>query len=355
MHSVIIDKGNATTGGGIGEYVTSLSGALRDYHSGSIEVRDSGTSLDARSFRPLNRLVYLYRLHGLRSRRYNGASVVHFANIYVPRPLEGVPYLGTVHDLDPIMLPGAHTRRYVRYFTIAAKMTVERSTLVVTQTSAVRNEVLDLYGISPEKVVVGGNGLNGDFATAVNRATKTEPEIPTMMFVGQINRKKNVAWLVRTFVSGVRRGSLPRMRLILAGRAGYGFSEVSRELQTAGDLVIWKNGVGRDELVRLMCSSTMIVVPSLREGFGRPLLEAMYCGKPIVASRIPSTLEVAAEAASYFSIDNAEDFYASIGDVLAKNNDDLRRKAAIRQLKKYSWNHLANVYRDIYVKAATMR
>jgi glycosyltransferase involved in cell wall biosynthesis len=120
----------------------------------------------------------------------------------------------------------------------------------------------------------------------------------------------------------------------------------------AGPSVTWRPACPLEELVKLMCSSTMVVLPSLREGFGRPLLEAMYCGKPVVASRIPSSCEVAGEAGRYFSLGSEEEFYAAVNDVLARENEESRRMLGVARVDHYAWDRLSKVYRDIYLDAA---
>jgi glycosyltransferase involved in cell wall biosynthesis len=351
----MIDRGNATPAGGIGEYATSLSAALATHQSGVLEVADSGASSSPVRFRPASRLVYLYRLRKLRMDGYGGARVVHFTNIFVPPVRRGVAYVGTVHDLDPLLLPAAHTRRYRYYFEYAAKMTMNRSDLLVTQSEAVREELVERFGVAPERVVVGANGLNPAFMAAADREPKSNPEVPSMLFIGQVNRKKNVRWLVRTFSEGVRRGALPAMRLVLVGRPGFGSAEVERELRSAGPNVTWERGCPLEALVKLLCSSTMLVLPSQREGFGRPLLEAMYCGKPVVASRIPSSCEVAGDAGRYFALGSEDEFYAAVKDVLSRKDEEARLRSARARLANYAWDRLAAVYRDIYFSAATVR
>ncbi len=352
---VMIDRGNAAPAGGIGEYARSLGAALEEYQSDALSIIDSGVSASPTRFRPLGRLVYLRRLASLRSEGYGGADAVHFANIFVPKRLKGVAYVGTVHDLDPLFLPQAHSTRYRLYFDYAANSTVLRSDVVLTQSEAVRSEVLERYDIAPERIVVGGNGLSAGFIAIADREQRSNPEIPVMLFVGQVNRKKNVFWLVRTVSQGIRSGALPAMRLLLVGRPGFGSSEVEREVRSSGGDVEWILGCSTEELVRLMCSATMLVLPSLREGFGRTLLEAMYCGKPVVASRIPSSCEVAGEAGRYFELGSHDEFYAAVHDVLSGREYEERRRLGMARVAHYSWERLSAIYRDIYVNAVDMK
>ena len=100
--------------------------------------------------------------------------------------------------------------------------------------------------------------------------------------------------------------------------------------------------------MELYCSSTAVVLPSLREGFGRPILEAMYCDKPIIASRIPTSLELAGEGAEFFSLGDRSEFYEAVRAAVDDRNAFTRKTAASRQLERYSWRTLAQRYLTIY-------
>jgi glycosyltransferase involved in cell wall biosynthesis len=90
------------------------------------------------------------------------------------------------------------------------------------------------------------------------------------------------------------------------------------------------------------------VLPSLREGFGRPLLEAMYCDKPIIASRIPTSVEIAGSCGHFFGLGDADEFYQCVRDALGDTRRAERAAAAREALARYSWKNLSAVYSNIY-------
>jgi glycosyltransferase involved in cell wall biosynthesis len=185
----------------------------------------------------------------------------------------------------------------------------------------------------------------------VDNNTQSGSKVPTLLFVGQINRKKNIPWLVNSVVDGVQSGALPQLRLILAGGKGYGFSEVEKVLKNVKGIVQWYPNPPLIDLVKMYCECTALVLPSLREGFGIPLLEAMYCGKPIIASKIPSTIEVAGEGPYYFSLGSKDEFFHAVRSALDDNNMQQRQLIYSNQLDRYSWKKVVNDYMRIYKEA----
>jgi glycosyltransferase involved in cell wall biosynthesis len=348
MLKVLIDSGNALAATGIGTYSRSLLESLQKYATNEINAEDAGVSVPATSLRPLRRLAYFGKLGLLRQRGYMRAHLIHFTSPYVPPRYPGVGYVVTIHDLDSIVLSSAYSRHFSLRYKIIHDKIVERSDRIVTVSNAVRREILEHWQLDESRVQTAGEGVSAEFADLAQATEKTMPPEPVILFVGTISAKKNSAWLVRTVAKGVRLGAIPKLKLLLAGSRGYGFHGVESELRMAQDIVRWKPGLSTKEIVKLYCSCSAVVLPSLREGFGLPLLEAMCCDKPIIASRIPTSVEVANGVANFFSLDDEEEFYESVRAALADRNAERRRLLSTQQLDKYSWENCARLYVDIY-------
>ena len=349
MIRVMIDSGNTTDRTGTGIHVATLLAGLRTYAADRVETLESGISLPSRHARPVRRLGYLWRLRQLAAAGYHGADVVHFINVFVPARHRRAKYAVTIHDLDPLLYPGTYTRRYVFYFGHAIGLALKRADRIVTMTEAVRESILERHSIPPERIVACGTGVSPAFARAADEEpAPPAPETPFVLFVGTLTRKKNVAWAVRTVAEGVRRGALPRLRLVLAGNPGFGFGEIQEALREAGDTVVWVRNPDLPALIRLYKSSSAVILPSRCEGYGLPLVEGMYCDKPVVASRISTSLEVAADAAEYFALDNAEELYEAVRTAIRTADDPQRRAARRARLDHYSWKRLAGGYATMY-------
>jgi glycosyltransferase involved in cell wall biosynthesis len=106
--------------------------------------------------------------------------------------------------------------------------------------------------------------------------------------------------------------------------------------------------VDDQKLCLLYNQATAFVYPSIYEGFGIPLLEAMACGCPIIASRIPSTLEVAGECPIYFEPTEAEDLLAAFDIALSEGRASERVRSGLEQVKCYSWDKTARWTLEVY-------
>jgi glycosyltransferase involved in cell wall biosynthesis len=352
---VLIDRGNAPPRTGIGIYADGVLRACERYLKEKVVVSEAGVSWVGSSMRPVRRLVYFARLAHLRRKKYLDADVVHFMNVYTPPPVRGTGYVGTITDLDTILFPEAHTKRYLLYFRRTAKKTLERANIVVVISEAVRKDVGEYFDGRVDNVRVAGIGLSDAFMALADAIQRSYPQTPTLLYVGKVDKKKNSAWLVRTFANGLRNGALPRMKLIIAGSPGFGFAEVKSALRDAGDSVQWISSPSLEELVRLYSMCSAFVFPSVREGFGIPLLEAMYVGKPIVASRIPASVEIAGGAAYFFDLGSEEGFFECVRrSVFDDINTDQAREVK-KVLERYSWSNLSKRYLDIYEEARERR
>ena len=119
-------------------------------------------------------------------------------------------------------------------------------------------------------------------------------------------------------------------------------------MRHAGSLVKWVRSPSLAQLARLYRDSSVFLFPSVCEGFGIPLLEAMYCGKPVVASAIPTSLEVAHDAAYFFQLGDEDAFYHAVNSALVQSGWEEKRRAAEERLRHYSWENLVKKYAETY-------
>ena len=108
------------------------------------------------------------------------------------------------------------------------------------------------------------------------------------------------------------------------------------------------NNISDDYLVELYNCALAFVFPSLYEGFGIPLLEAMACGCPIVASRIPTSIEVAGEVPFYFDPTDIDSLLSALDDVYQQDNVSQKVSAGLEHIKKYSWDKTAQETIAVY-------
>ncbi len=297
-------------------------------------------------------MIYMTRLYNLRRNNFNGADVVHFTNVYTPKRHRKIAFVSTVHDLDAINFPDTYPAIYRLYFDKIVRDLISRTDLILADSEAVGCAIKEKYSLSDDRVRAVGIGISTSF---MKLADEIQPSRvggpPIMLYVGSLSKKKNTAWLVQNTVKGVRSGAIRSLRLILAGSPGFGFEEVELALRNTHDIVDWIKSPDMSQLVRLYKEADIVVLPSITEGFGIPLIEAMYCRKPIVASNIPSSVEVASSAAEFFDLNDSESFYNAITLALNESNVQARTQFVEKHITRFMWSHLTTKYIEAYQDA----
>ncbi len=273
--------------------------------------------------------------------RRSGASLVHAPNCFLPlrRPCPGVV---TVHDLAFERYPEDFSRRTgwkYRFFTPRSVRSAER---VICVSEHTRADTIERYGADPDRtrVVLSSPSLPvGD---------APPPAGPYLLAVGDLRRKKNLVRLVQAFRAARAEGL--EHRLILAG-LDTGSGEEIRA--AAGDAPVELPGFVTDaELDALIRGADALAYPSLYEGFGLAVVEALVRGTPVVASGTTALPEAGGDAAEYFDPLDSDD----IADTLLRVLGSAERRAAMRErgfarVAKLSWERTAAetaaVYREL--------
>jgi glycosyltransferase involved in cell wall biosynthesis len=273
-----------------------------------------------------------------RALRRERAALVHAPNCFLPlrRPCPGVV---TIHDLAFEVYPhdfSARTGWKYRTFTRRAARSAERVICVSTFTA---QDVCERYGVDSAKVRVIPE------APALPLGGAAPPGGPYLLAVGDLRAKKDPLTLVRAWRE-LRADGLPH-RLVLAGADG---GEASALRSAAGEEPLEITGYVDDaQLDGLIRGADVLVHPSLYEGFGLVLVEAMARGTPVVAARATALPETAAGAAMLFEPGEPEDLAAAIRGVL--DDADLRESLVSRgkaRAAELSWAATAAKTADVY-------
>ncbi len=306
-----------------------------------------------------DRFVYCYRpkqyLHAPRSSRPNvsrrllvpalstfRADVFHALNQRVDkRPARRV--VSTFHDLF-VMTGEYSTREFRARFTEQARQAAERSDLIIAVSQFTANQVSNLLKVEPHRIRVVPHGV----AMPSEQAGRQRGKI--VLFVGALQRRKNLKRLVDAFEV------LPKpWRLVLAGTpTGFKAEEVLQRIEASGcrDRIDVTGYVSRERLHDLYASASIFAFPSLDEGFGIPVLEAMAWGVPVVASNGSAIHELAQGAALLV---NPEDVsHIANGLKQLADRQDLRDQliqAGKKRAAKFTWENTVRetykVYREL--------
>lgn len=305
----------ATTSGGLRRYTEELARALRGLNE----------AVDLQM--PSGKLWWSLRL----CLRVRGYDVFHGTNFEVPY-LPVCAAVMTVHDLSPWMNPEWHgnAQRIRRRTPLLIGLGL--ATMLIVPTNAVRRQVLDRFRIHPDRVVAVPEG-----ASLRRVATQTVP--PYFLFVGTVEPRKNVPALISAW-----RPLRDRAGLVIAGR----HREDAPELHSEPGLTI-AGEVSEQRLAELYSGAVALVYTSLYEGFGLPIVEAMQCGTPVIASRDEALVEVAGGAAIHAQP------HELTGAMRALLDDaSLRARyadAALLRGREFTWDRTARLTREVYGEA----
>lgn len=230
-------------------------------------------------------------------------DLVHAPSVAVP-PRGAVPLVVTVHDAAVYVFPEAYPRRGRRFHERGTEDAARRADLVITVSRAAADEIVLHTSITEDRIRVVPLGVTPGVVTdgevAETRDALGIGSPPYVLWVGTLEPRKNLPLLVEAFGAVVRAGDLPH-RLVVVGSAGWldAAGAVRAVADALGDRIVFTGAVTSDRLAALFRGADMFAFPSLHEGFGLPVLEAMAQETAVLCSDIPVLREVAADAARY--------------------------------------------------------
>ncbi len=269
-----------------------------------------------------------------------------FVPAHVIPPIHPRRSMVTVHDLGYLHFPRAHRTVARLYLDLSTRWSARSAHIVIADSEATRDDLVRLYGVSPDKVRVVYPALPSDF----DRSPSPTDEIQAikhkyaidgdyMLSVGTLHPRKNYGRLLQALTR------LPaRFQLVIAGKKGWLYAEIQEAIENLGlgPRVRLLDYVPAADLPPLYSGASLFVFPSLYEGFGFPVLEAQARGVPVVCSSTSSLPEVAADAAEYFDPLDVEAIAAALGRVL---NDEARRQElnerGCANAARFSWQQSA--------------
>lgn len=249
--------------------------------------------------------------------------------------------VATFHDLF-VMTGEYSTPEFRRRFTEQARHAARQADRIIAVSTFTAEQVVTLLGVERTRVVVVPHGVR-----PLPRVEAAREKI--VLHVGAIQKRKNLVRLVRAF------GALPKdWRLVLAGSAGYGAEEVFAEIERSEcrSRITVTGYASEQELGGWYARAMIFAFPSLDEGFGMPVLEAMSAGVPVIASNASAVKEVAGHAALLVDPENEDQLLTALTD--AAEDEGLRGRlvaAGLEHAKAFSWQRAAfetwAVYREL--------
>jgi glycosyltransferase involved in cell wall biosynthesis len=266
--------------------------------------------------------------------------VVHWGAGFVLPLLSRKPMVVTVYDLTFQLFPSVHERIKRYYFPAMIRAAVRKAQQVIAISAATRDDLQRLLPQSRGKTTVTLLAPRQLATQAVTNDPGDAGDESYVLFVGTVEPRKNLERLISAW-RGLEPASRRGARLMIVGAMGWLVDGIRRDTSIA-DAIEFKGFVTDDELARLLRGATAFVYPSLYEGFGLPVLEAMAQGIPVLTSNVGATREVADGAALLVDPEST----SSIRDGLARllSDEALRQELSRLGLERaaaFSWERTA--------------
>jgi len=267
----------------------------------------------------------------------------------------------TIHDLSYERVPECADPAQRRYLRTAVPRSVHRADALLADSENTRRDLMELYDVPADKVTVVYPGVDPRFRPLADPAALERAREryglggPFLLALGTLEPRKNVARLLRAYAALRAEDDLILPPLAFSGAVGWMMEGIFRLVDDLrlGDEVIFLGYVPDEDLPALLNLATALVYPSLYEGFGLPVLEALACGTPVVTSRVSSLPEVAGEVAAYCDPRDVTDIARAIRWLLM--DEAVRERLSQRgpaQAGKFSWDEAARRVLQVYKAVA---
>ncbi|MEO8084075.1 MAG: glycosyltransferase family 1 protein [Ardenticatenales bacterium] len=259
------------------------------------------------------------------------------------------PGVVTVHDVGHRHVPEAHTFAQRAYLEVTARYHARRAAALIADSASTAADLVRFFGARPERVHVvhlggwqPGTRPSPESIAAFRRRIELRPSAEVIVHVGTRQPRKNLARLIRA-LPGILR-ERPDAMLLLAGRQGWGNEDLGAVAREAGvqSRVKILDYVDLDELHLLYFVADLVAIPSLHEGFGLTMQEAMTCGAPVAAANASSLPEVGGDAVAWFDPLDVADIARVIVRVLGDAAERRRLSAAgVARAATFTWARCA--------------
>ena len=299
---------------------------------------------------------------------WDRTEVVHFPGTLLP-PMLLCASVITLYDLTYVRMPELYPPQELAIAETAVAQAAQKATAIIAVSENTKRDLIEIYDVEEEKIQAIPLGVEPRFCpqegapcTALVQGTpctalvqgaqeRVEAEFglsdPFLLYVGNLQLRKNLVRLIQAF----DQTGLAEHRLVLAGKAGWRAEEVFAAAANASDpdRIIFLDYVPPEQLPWLYRAAQAFVFPSLYEGFGLPVLEAMACGTPVIASDTSSLPEVVGEAGILLDPYDTGAWSDAMLRLTRDSGlrDELRQKG-LEQAKKFSWRSTAEKTLRVY-------
>ena len=302
---------------------------------------------------PIGRILWEQLIWPFQARR-NSCNLIHGAAFSLPF-VTAIPSVVTIFDLSFIYYPEIYPYSRRLYLNAATKWACKKAKKIITISESAKNDIVQFFGADPERVHVIYPGLRPNFIRPSQQKIdnfRQEKQLPDrfILHVGTLQPRKNLTLLIEAFA----KVNAPNIDLVFAGGKGWFFSQIFDKVSQLGltNRVHFPGYVPDQELPLWYAAADLLVFPSVYEGFGMPIIEAMGCGTPVLASNASAMPEAVGDVGELFDPRNVSNLTESI-HALLENPEQLAkmRELGPAHAKKFSWAVAGEQTAKVYLEA----
>ena len=273
---------------------------------------------------------------------------VFFAPSHIIPQLSSVNSVMTIHGLEYKHFPKAYSLKDRLYMDFAVKQSAKKAKKIIVPSISTKNDLIKFYKTEENKIAVIPEGVDREvFIPSSEKSPMAEPYI---LFIGRIEERKNISMLIKAFELLCKENT--PINLILIGKQGYGYDKIKEQIDSLSPKVkerIHELGyLPDDEKIKYLHGATVFAFPSLYEGFGLPILEAMACGVPVISSNTSSLPEVTGDAALTLDPNNPLAWASALSRVIHKQDERQRMiDRGNKLVGHFSWRRTAELTLDV--------
>ncbi len=305
---------------------------------------------------PLLRIVWEQTLFPLALRQQDFALVHGLVNVL---PLSTkLPTIVTVHDLSFLRMPDKFQRAKRWYLTQLCRASVTKADHVIAVSRQTAADLAHFWNIKPKQISVIYNGVGAAFAPAPAADVATFRQkrglpVRFLLYLGTLEPRKNLLLLIRAYARWRAQTTAERreVKLVIAGAKGWFYEQIFALVKQLDleDIILLPGFVPAEELPDWYRAAEAFVYPSLFEGFGLPVLEAMACGVPVICSDAGSLLEVVGDNALIFPALDEDALVARLHEFFADAaSRQALRAGGLARAQQFSWQQTARATLDLY-------
>jgi glycosyltransferase involved in cell wall biosynthesis len=287
----------------------------------------------------------------------SSADMTVFFNYLVPQGLKGKSII-TIYDMVCMRYPETMDDRNRRLLQMHLRPSAQKADAIVTISEFSKSEIKELLGIPDERIFVAPCGTDTTYykpfesseeeAMARAKIKEKYDADKYLLYVGTLEPRKNIKTIVKAFEKAS--GNIPGVKLVLAGGVGWHSEETLAAIEESPvkDRIVKTGYITQEEKRDLYRCAVAFVYPSIYEGFGMPVTEAMACGTRCIVSDTSSLPEVTGDLAVKVGTYDEDGFARAFEEICSEDTSEDLKGRLIARAASYSWKEAADIYRQAF-------